>query len=183
MSESGEALEQAYRNMMARLKTGWDMMREQTMPSLKQQIQQVVEKTSTLEELTEEEAARIGSYLKRDIEDAAQFIVETDQELQDWLQFDLALIEESLLHVLETSVNHTRDELLKLSLDAKLVSEWHTGHITGPGTLVCTHCNSTMQFHKPGRIPPCPHCQHTVFERSWNYEDTTPPKKSRPPTL
>ncbi len=177
MSEPGDALEQAYQNMMTQLKAGWELVREQTLPSLKQQVDKVVEKTVELEELSEEEAERVGGYLKRDIEDAAQFIAETDQELRDWLQFDLALIEESLLHVLETSVNHTRDELLKLSLDAKLVSEWHTGQITGPGTLVCGQCQTSMQFHKPGRIPPCPHCSHTVFERSWNYDNTAPTSK------
>ena len=171
MKQSEDMLEQAYRNMMARLKTGWEMLYEKTMPNLQQQIQQVIDKTIEIEELTEEEATRIAGYLKRDIEDAAQFLAETDQELQDWLQFDLALIEDSLLHILKNSVNHTRDELLKLSLNAKLANTWHTGEITGPGTLICINCQKALIFHEPAQIPNCPHCQSIVFERSWNYEN------------
>jgi len=167
-------LEQAYQNMMARLKTGLEMVvdhtREQTLPNLQQRIHMVVEKTIELEEISEEEGRKLGQYLQRDLEDAAQFLSRSNQELHDWLEFDLTLIEDSLLNLLKVTVNHTRDELLRLSLDAKLESEWHTGQVTGPGTLSCEQCGNTMQFHKPGRIPPCPSCKHIQFERNWDWD-------------
>ena len=42
---------------------------------------------------------------------------------------------------------------------------YHTGEITGPGTLVCDNCGEELHFHKPSRIPPCPKCKGTSFHR------------------
>ncbi|MBI3773498.1 MAG: hypothetical protein HY272_12460 [Gammaproteobacteria bacterium] len=43
--------------------------------------------------------------------------------------------------------------------------EYHTGEITGPGTLICEGCGEHVQFHHPGLIPPCPKCGGRDYQR------------------
>jgi NADH pyrophosphatase NudC (nudix superfamily) len=46
-----------------------------------------------------------------------------------------------------------------------MANEYHTGEITGIGTLFCDNCGHSLHFSKTGHIPPCPHCSHTRFHR------------------
>ena len=48
---------------------------------------------------------------------------------------------------------------------------YHTGEISGPGTLLCVACGTELHLHKTGRIPPCPKCHATQFKRA-NTRDT-----------
>ncbi|MEN8132051.1 MAG: hypothetical protein ABFS45_18110 [Pseudomonadota bacterium] len=43
--------------------------------------------------------------------------------------------------------------------------EWHTGEITGIGTLECESCGKRIHFYKAGRIPPCPACHDARIHR------------------
>ncbi len=159
---ASEKLISAYHQMLNRLKDTFQHTRSQ---SLGERIQAVQEKAIILEELTLEEAERVGQYLQRDLQDAAQFISETEQELADWMRFDLSLIEEQLLEKFSILVDHTRLELDNLAEQARLASEWYSGEITGPGTLVCIQCGKLLHFHQPDYIPACPNCGATLFKR------------------
>ena len=48
---------------------------------------------------------------------------------------------------------------------AREASFYHTGEVTGPGTLVCAECGKELHFHKAGHIPPCPGCRGTRYRR------------------
>jgi len=63
-------------------------------------------------------------------------------------------------------VDKTTIELDQLKARADRLGEWHTGEITGPGTLVCSACNELIHFHKTGHIPPCPKCHATIYKRA-----------------
>lgn len=152
----------AYHQMMNRVK---DSLSHTTPKSLHQQIETAKEKAVELKELTLEEAEKIGDYLRRDLEDAAHFIVTTNQALADWMRFDLELIEEHLLNKFSLMVDHTRMELENLAERARQATEWSSGEITGPGTLSCTNCGKILHFHKPDYIPACPNCGSISFKR------------------
>jgi hypothetical protein len=49
-------------------------------------------------------------------------------------------------------------------LDSSL--KYKTGEITHGGQFVCTSCESKIHLKHPGRIPPCPKCTKTEFQRS-----------------
>ncbi|KPJ98172.1 MAG: hypothetical protein AMJ60_09130 [Desulfobacterales bacterium SG8_35] len=49
-------------------------------------------------------------------------------------------------------------------LDSSL--KYKTGEITHGGEFVCTSCESKIHLKHPGRIPPCPKCSKTQFQRS-----------------
>jgi hypothetical protein len=115
-------------------------------------------------ELSEEGATEITEDLKRDLRDAADYLVETGGDFVTWLGFDIELIEDRLRDMFPQAADQTTVELLKLK-EAAESRGYHTGAFTGPGTLVCDACGEKLRFHKVGRIPPCPRCKGTSFHR------------------
>lgn len=125
-------------------------------------IETATETATELGELTREEAERIGYYLKRDIQDAAEYLAAQGGELRDWLRFDVELVEDRILDALTLLVDNTKVELSEWTERA---NEWHTGEVTGPGTLVCHACGEELHFNRPGHIPPCPKCRGSRYRR------------------
>ncbi len=143
-----------------------ETQKHSTTKTLQQHIDNAIEKAVELDELTREEAERIGDYLRRDLHDAADFIINTEQALADWLHFDLELIEERLLEMFSLMVDQTQQELENLAERARQATQWHSGEITGLGTLFCENCNNALHFHQPAHIHPCPNCGATQFKRN-----------------
>jgi len=155
----------AYENMLERV-DGWLKDAESAMPELRQGIEHAREKAVELDELTREEAQKIGAYLERDVEDAASFLVNTGAEFRGWLRFETELIENRLLEMFVGVADKTRVELESLAEQAREASTYHVGEVTGLGTLQCVTCGKEMHFHKTGRIPPCAKCHGTTFRRA-----------------
>lgn len=156
----------AYEKMLERVHSALDHAEHDTIPGLKRNIEQAREKAVELGELTREESEKIAFYIERDMQDAADFLVKNQQALADWLRFDLKLIEDRMLEMFANVADRTRLELGALAEQARRASMYHTGEITGPGTLVCDQCGKAMHFHKTGHIPPCPKCHATSFRRT-----------------
>lgn len=159
---TGDRLVNAYNRMMGRVRALIDEAGTSTLP---QRIEVAREKAVELGELTREEAGKIATYLKRDIEDAAEYLSGPSQEFADWLRFDIELIEERLLEAFLAVADQTRVELLELEREAQRADAWHTGEIAGIGTLQCFDCGELIHFHATGHIPPCPQCHGTAFQR------------------
>ncbi len=153
----------AYQKMMKRVEK---TQKQSTTRTLQQHIEYAIEKAVELEELTREEAERIGDYLRRDLHDAAEFIITTEQALADWFRFDLELIEERLLEMFSLMVDQTQVELENLAERARQATQWYSGEITGLGTLYCDNCGKALHFHQPNYIPACPNCEATRFKRN-----------------
>ena len=154
----------AYDLMLERAKTFISEAGKEAQPYLQRATDYAKEKAIELGELTREEAEDIADYLRRDIQDAATYLGEHGDELKDWLRLDLLLIENKLLDMFSQVVDKTRLELDRIALEADALG-WHTGQITGIGTLECTQCGEQLHFHKTGHIPPCPKCSGTEFTR------------------
>ena len=137
---------------------------EKNSPGLHGFIDEAKEKLSALGEFTEEELEKASEYLKRDLRDAAAYITETGEDLKTWLGFDLELLEERMAEAFFKAADQTTVELNLLREQAEAAG-YHTGEVTGPGTLVCDNCGEELHFHKPGPIPPCPRCKGTSFHR------------------
>lgn len=161
---------EAYQTMLGRALKSVEEATDKTLHNIHDYIEAAEEKAVYLEELSREEAERIGDYLRRDLQDAARFMAQTQAELGAWMRFDLAQIQNQFLDSFKIMVDHTRLGLDNFAQQAKAQSEWHTGEVAGPGTLECSECGKQMQFHKPGRIPPCPVCHKTLFKRVWDEE-------------
>jgi NADH pyrophosphatase NudC (nudix superfamily) len=156
----------AYERMLERVRDFVSEARDEVAPKLQHGLDDAREKATELGELSREEAEKIGNYLKRDVYDAAIYLAsEKADDMKAWLRFDVQLVEERIAESFALLVDKTTIELKQLADRAREVGEWHTGEITGPGTLICKECGEEIHFHKTGHIPPCPKCHATVYRR------------------
>lgn len=160
-----EAVAEAYERMLRRAMEELRKAEEKSGPVLHKLIENARDKAVDLEELSREEADKLADYLKRDLTDAATYLVDTGDELKDWLGYEAGLIEGEMLELFMRAADNTTVELRKLRAQAEWASHYHTGEITGPGTLLCEQCGEKLHFQKPGRIPPCPKCHATLYQR------------------
>jgi len=160
-----DILGEAYERMFERAAENFHKAKDKSGAELNRLIDAAKDKAVDLEELSEEDAQKVSVYLKRDLGEAAGHLSETGQELKDWLGFETSLLESSLLDLLFRASDPTTLELLKMRENTQSAPDYHSGEITGPGTLVCDACGEKLQFYKAGKIPPCPKCQATTFHR------------------
>lgn len=160
-----EKLIAAYDRMMTRVHEFLDTAETKALPTLKQRIELARLRAVELREMTSEEADKVATYVERDLHDAAEYLQRSGKEFSTWLQFDLQQIENRMFELFAKVADRTRFELDKLAIQARSAKQYHTGEITGIGTLYCADCSTQMHFKKTGRIPPCPKCHHTVFQR------------------
>lgn len=156
----------AYDNMMAHVAKLLDNAEQKALPTLQKNLEKAMIQSIELKEITKEEAEKLAYYIRRDLDDAAHYLEQTGDELSTWISFDLELVEQRLWDVFSKVADKTRIELAQLKAQAKRAQEYHTGEITGIGTLACESCNSLVHFKKTSRIPPCPKCHHSVFIRT-----------------
>jgi hypothetical protein len=159
-------LTSAYERMRQRAEEFLSESTQDILPTLIDALDSAKEQAIHLGELSKDEAELISAYLRRDLHDAGEYIKQQRGELGDWLRFDVGLIEENIWNSLSLLVDQTTIELEKLKERADRLGEWHTGEITGPGSLVCSACGEEIHFHKTGHIPPCPKCHATIYKRA-----------------
>ena len=117
-----------------------------------------------LNKFSGDEVDKLEAYVKRDLIDAAQHMNENGKDLSAWIGFDMALVKRDFLERFINAADQTTVALARLKLRAEAAG-YHTGELTGLGTLTCDQCGEKLHFHKPGHIPPCPKCNGTHFHR------------------
>lgn len=165
-----QKLVNAYDRMVERVKADLEET-DRADPEQPSNLQGAVQRAAylavELNELTDDEARLLGRYVQRDLEDAGAYLASSgDEDLGTWLRFDLDLIENRLLELFQSAADRTRLEMLDFQETLERVSHYHTGEITGPGTLRCDNCGKELNFHGAAHIPPCPGCRGTVFSRA-----------------
>lgn len=159
-----EGMAEAYEKVLMLAMKEARLLKEKTGPALHKLIDASGETLSELGELTEEEAAKISEYLKRDLKEAANYMVETGSEFKKWLGIETDIIEEYLFDHFKEAADQTTIELMRLKEKGE-TAEYHTGELTGPGVLICDSCGEELHFAKAGHIPPCAKCHATKFHR------------------
>lgn len=170
MPTTTDRLVQAYNRMMERVRHTLEEAESKTLPNIRQSIDRARDNAVELEELTRDEAEKVAYYLKRDMQDAGRHLSESGHELADWLRFDIDRIEDNLLELFGRVADRTRLEWLELQHELESDPPYHSGEITGPGTLYCTACNEPQQFHRTAPIGTCPACGGSTFRR-WPVAD------------
>ncbi len=133
--------------------------------ALRKRIDEAAETAVALGELTRQEAGLLGTYIRRDIEDAGRYLAETGKdlpELRAWFRFDVEQIEDRLLEWFGRNADASRAELMEFEAE---LGRYHSGEVTGPGTLVCDECAARLPFYAPRAIPRCPRCNGERFSR------------------
>lgn len=155
----------AYDKMMARVDGFIDLAEQKALPVLQNSIDRARLQAVELKEITQDEADKVGHYLRRDLHAAAIYLETSGEEFSKWFSFDLELIEARFLDTFTKVADQTHLELAQLEVQAKQATEYHTGEISSIGTLVCHACETALHFKKTSRIPPCPKCHKTLFVR------------------
>jgi rubrerythrin len=163
--DSQDHLIDAYERMVKRTGEFFEQAEQESAPRLRQVIEKVRDNMIELGELTREEAVKVADYVERDIQDAARYIAESGANLRAWWRFDVDLMEQRLLDLFALAADQTRIQLGSWAEQARRASVYHAGEITGPGTLVCRACGTSVRMQKAGQIPPCPKCHATAFTR------------------
>jgi hypothetical protein len=161
-----DRLAAAYDKMLQEVHDAAESAKANALPGLKEYLADAREKLIELGELSREEAEKVAGYIERDMKDAASYLLETGEQLSAWWRFDVQQVENRMLEMFTSVADQTKLELAKLAERATQSSLYHTGEVTGPGTLVCTVCNKEMHFRKTGHIPPCSGCKGTDFRRT-----------------
>lgn len=105
---------------------------EQTNPSdmsLQKALEQAKHQAIHLGIITAEEAYEIGEYIKRDVNDAAEYMMDSSTEFYDWLALDIEVIEHKVMQRFLSVADFTRLELEKLNATSQ-----QTGQTSMPKT-------------------------------------------------
>ena len=159
-NDPGEAMDEAYELLLEKaLKKA-----HQNGAFAHEMIDEIRDDIVALNKLRADEVAKLEAYVKRDLIDAARYKDKTGKELKDWLGFDVTLMQHEFWALFSAAADQTTTALNQLKQQAEY-AEYHTGELTGLGTLICDQCGEKLHFHKPGHIPPCPKCIGTHFHR------------------
>ena len=159
-------LPEAYEHMVERAAAAFGDT-EKTKVTLQKVFEEVKNKAVELGELTREEAEQVADFVQHDVHDMARNISEKERDFADWLRLDILLIEKPLLKRVTRLVEVAGQELKHAVKEPMHPLDWHTGEVTGIGSLVCHSCGEEIHFHQAGHIPPCPKCSGSHFQRNW----------------
>ncbi len=162
---SSNRLVNTYNQMMAAIREAFEKADTSDL-TLQKALNDAKDQAVHLGEATMDEAHEISEYIKRDINDAAEYMMETSAEFNDWLMLDIEIIERQIIDLFLSVADRTRIELEQFQNPPHEPHEYHSGEITGPGTLICTQCGHNVSFITTGEIEPCPECQNASFQRA-----------------
>ncbi len=160
-----DALSQAYETMYEHVASGLHKAKEKTESLVHDLTDEAKDKVKDIEEITEEDAENLRTWLKRDFDEAINFVSETEYAFKDWLGFETSLIKSTMVDWMLETADKTTVELLRMKNNAHRPYAYHTGEVAGFGTLICDECGEKLHFHEAGKIPPCPVCHKTSFHR------------------
>ena len=158
----------AYNQMMQVMRDAFDKSEPCDM-SLQKALDLAKYQAVHIGRVTSEEAYEIGEYIKRDINDAAEYMMDSSAEFYDWLMLDIEIIERKVMQLFLSVADHTRIELEQFQLPYGAMAQqgpiYKSGEITGPGTLICESCGKAKPFLSSDEISDCSHCSHDRFVR------------------
>ena len=160
-----DSLGAIYETMYEHVAENLHKAKDKTGPLIHQLIDEAKDKAKEIEEVTEEDAEKLGAWLKRDLDDVISYLSETEYAVKDWLGFETSLIKNAMIRMMLETADKTTVELLRMKENAHKPYDYRTGEIAGFGTLICDECGEKLHFHKAGKIPPCPKCHKTSFHR------------------
>ena len=163
--QSSNRLINAYNQMMASIRSSFETSDDDEM-SLSKAMSMARDEITHITDVTQDEAEEISNFIKRDINDAAEYMMESSSEFSDWLMLDIEVIERKLIDLFLSVADKTRIELEQFGVQNRELSLYYSGEITGPGTLLCNACGHKVSFTTTSQIQDCTECGHNTFKRA-----------------
>ena len=170
--KSAAHLISAYNQMMSDMRVAFEQVESGDM-TLQKALDLAKHQAVHIGEVTAEEAHEIGEYIKRDINDAAEFMMESSAEFYDWLMLDIEMVERKVMELFLSVADHTRIELEQFkqvtcrpqASPGERAAIYRSGEITAPGNLICEHCGTSSPLFSSSEIQDCKKCGHHRFTR------------------
>ena len=109
-----------------------------------------------------DDIGKVSDFIRRDWHEA---IRHTSGQARKRLDIDR--LQAGMLDVLSRLAGSAGSQLENFAGKLKEKLRYKTGEIAGAGTLECSGCGQQLAFEKPKRIPPCPKCRGSIFERRY----------------
>ena len=165
MNEPTDKLLKAFNHMLDELHAAVEKAEEAVAPTVDEMLQNAEKITRKAYALTQDEAKSISQQIKRDIADAREYMQTEGKEFNQWLSFDIQQVEDRFIEFLSRAADKTWLDFRAFEIMNRQKNVYKTGEHCSAGTLRCLDCGQPMKFTKNSRIPPCPKCHHTKFER------------------
>ena len=176
--KTGKHLNTAYDRMMAVIRDEFENANASDM-SLQKALDMAQHRVVHIGAVSAEEAYEISEYIKLDINDAAEFMMETSAEFYDWLLLDIDLVERKVVDLFLSVADNTRIELEQFKQAGIVTAQtfsnhsdlgdqvpvYKSGEMAGPGNLICENCGKTKPFLTSNKIIDCKECGHDRFIR------------------
>ena len=120
--------------MMQEMRNAFEQANPNDM-SLQKALQLAKDQAVHIGEVSAEEAHEISEYIKRDVNDAAEYMMDSSAEFYDWLMLDIEVIERKVIDLFLSVADHTRIELEQFSYvkaENEQIPVYKSGEITGP---------------------------------------------------
>ncbi|NOQ90928.1 MAG: hypothetical protein GQ549_08285 [Gammaproteobacteria bacterium] len=160
-----DALGAVYETMYEHVAENLHKAKDKSGPLIHQLIEEARQKAIEVEDIADEDAEKLATWLRRDLDDVINYLSETEYALKDWLGFETSILKNAFIHAMLETADKTTLALLRMKENAHEPYDYHTGEIAGYGTLICDECGEKLHFHQAGKIPPCPKCHKTSFHR------------------
>lgn len=110
--KSAKHLISAYNQIMAEMRNIFNMDRNiQNGMTLQKLLDKAKHQVVHTGKASAEEAHEIGEYIKRDVNDAAEYMMESSAEFHNWLMLDIELIERRVIESFLIAADQTRIEV------------------------------------------------------------------------
>lgn len=160
-----DGLAEAYETMYEYVADDLHKTEDISGPLIHDLIDGAKDKIIEIEEIAEEDAEKLAAWLRRDLDEAINYVSESEYTLKDWLGFETSVVKNAMIHTLLETADKATLALLRMKKNSHEPYDYHTGEVAGFGTLICDECGEKLHFHKAGKIPPCPKCHKTSFHR------------------
>jgi predicted RNA-binding Zn-ribbon protein involved in translation (DUF1610 family) len=87
------------------------------------------------------------------------------RELQDWLSFDLALIEDRFIEMIANAADKTWLDFRAFERETHQPDLYRSNEVCNAGSFTCKSCGESIRLSKTGQIPVCPACAGRKFYR------------------
>ena len=133
--------------------------------SLDEAIKKAGEEMSSAGQFTREQAEKISSFVKRDIEHTVDSATKAKESFKEAV--DPQRVAAGAQSIFARILSSTAETLSELAARSERQLTFKTGEVTSPGTLTCKNCGEEIHMKKTTRIPPCPRCHQTQFRKSY----------------
>lgn len=165
MTDTKDKLVEAYNRIVDELHAAIEKAEETLAPTAEELLRNAEELARKAYALTADEARSVAENVKRDWIEAQNYLKTEGRELKQWFRFDLKQIEGRFMDLVARAADKTWLDFGRFEQDNEKMARYHTGEVCSPGTLRCLNCGQEMTFKRATRIPPCPKCHKTEFER------------------